>query len=207
MEESLLDPQPPMNPILQYQKNTKDIAKYLMKLNPRDFPSQPYGSHYRTTARSTKHSTRKTTPTHSRGKRQNAQICARTPRERDNPSVQITLCSQFLLCKKKDGKLWPVQDYQPLNKWTKKNRNISPLIPQVIDCLNGCTKFTIVDIHWGYNNIWIKEGDKGKATFLTHEGLFEPTVMFFGLTNLLATFQMMMNTIFQKEVGEGWLSV
>ena len=31
--------------------------------------------------------------------------------------------------------------------------------------------------------------------------------MFFGLTNSLATFQMMMNTIFQKEVGEGWLSV
>ena len=84
---------------------------------------------------------------------------------------------------------------------------MSPLIPQVINCLSRCTKFTIVDIHWGYNNIWIKEGDKGKAAFLTHEGLFEPTVMFFGLTNSLATFQMMMNTIFQKEVGEGWLSV
>ena len=43
--------------------------------------------------------------------------------------------------------------------------------------------------------------------FLMPEGLFEPTVMFFGLTNSLATFQMMMNTIFQKEVAEGWLSV
>jgi hypothetical protein len=32
-------------------------------------------------------------------------------------------------------------------------------------------------------------------------------VMFFGLTNLPATFQMMMNTIFQKEVSQGWLSV
>ena len=31
--------------------------------------------------------------------------------------------------------------------------------------------------------------------------------MFFGLTNSLATFQMMMNTIFQTEVGEGWLLV
>jgi hypothetical protein len=31
--------------------------------------------------------------------------------------------------------------------------------------------------------------------------------MFFGLTNLPATFQMMMNTIFQKEVSQGWLSV
>ena len=32
-------------------------------------------------------------------------------------------------------------------------------------------------------------------------------VMFFGLMNSPAMFQMMMNTIFQKEVGEGWLSV
>ena len=77
----------------------------------------------------------------------------------------------------------------------------------MIDHLSGCTKFTVVDVCWGYNNIQIKEGDKGKAAFLTHEGLFKPTVMFFGLTNSPAMFQMMMNTIFQKEVGEGWLSI
>jgi hypothetical protein len=39
------------------------------------------------------------------------------------------------------------------------------------------------------------------------EGLFEPTVMFFGLTNSPATFQMMMNTIFWHEVQEGWFSI
>jgi hypothetical protein len=53
----------------------------------------------------------------------------------------------------------------------------------------------------------IKEGDEWKAAFLTPEGLFEPTVMFFGLTNSPATFQMIMNTIFRKEVSQGWLSV
>jgi hypothetical protein len=53
----------------------------------------------------------------------------------------------------------------------------------------------------------IKEGDEWKVTFLTPEGLFEPTVMFFGLTNSPTTFQMMMNTIFQKEVLQGWLLV
>jgi hypothetical protein len=31
--------------------------------------------------------------------------------------------------------------------------------------------------------------------------------MFFGLTNSPATFQMMMNTIFQKKVSQGWLLV
>ena len=61
--------------------------------------------------------------------------------------------ANFFFIKKKDGILQPVQDYRPINKWTKKNRNISPPIPQVINHLSGCTKFTIVDIHWGYNNI------------------------------------------------------
>jgi len=109
--------------------------------------------------------------------------------------------------KKKDGKLQPVQDYRPINKWTMKNQNVSPLIPQVINRLRGCTLFTKVDVRWGYNNIRIKEGDEWKAAFLTPEGLFEPTVMFFGLTNSPATFQMMMNTIFRTEVAQGWLSV
>jgi len=115
--------------------------------------------------------------------------------------------ANFFFIKKKDGKLQPVQDYRPINKWTKRNQNMSPLIPQVIDRLRGCTLFTKVDVRWGYNNIRIKEGDKWKATFLTPEGLFEPTVMFFGLTNSPATFQMMMNTIFRTEVAQGWLSV
>jgi hypothetical protein len=115
--------------------------------------------------------------------------------------------ANFFFIKKKDGKLQPVQDYRPINKWTKKNRNVSPLIPQTIDRLNGCTLFTKFDVRWGYNNVRIKEGDEWKAAFLTPEGLFEPTVMFFGLTNSPATFQMMMNTIFRTEVAQGWLSV
>ena len=115
--------------------------------------------------------------------------------------------ANFFFVKKKDGKLHPVQDYCLLNKWTKKNKNVSLLINQIIDHLSGCTLFTTVDIRWGYNNIRIKEGDEWKGAFLTPEGLFEPTVMFFGLTNSPATFQTMMNAIFRQEVGEGWLSI
>ena len=100
-----------------------------------------------------------------------------------------------------------MQDYQPLNKWTKRNRNISPLILLVVDWLAGCTLFTKFDIQWGYNNIRIKPGDEWKAAFLTPEELFEPTVMFFGLTNSPATFQMMMNMIFRRQVMLGWFSI
>ena len=52
-----------------------------------------------------------------------------------------------------------------------------------------------MNLRWGYNNVWIKEGDEWKAAFMIPEGLFEPTVMFFGLTNSPATFQVMMNEL------------
>ena len=61
------------------------------------------------------------------------------------------------------------------------------------------------NIWWGYNNIQIKEGYEWKAAFKTSDGLFEPMVMFFGLTNSPAMFQMMMDDIFQEENNEGWL--
>ena len=59
----------------------------------------------------------------------------------------------------------------------------------------------------GINNIRIKEGDEWKAAFRTNRGLFEPLVMFFGLTNSPATFQTMMNDIFREEIMEGWVVI
>ena len=49
----------------------------------------------------------------------------------------------------------------------------------------------------------MKEGDEWKAAFRTNRGLFEPLVMFFGLTNSPATFQTMMNDIFRELIMEG----
>ena len=50
-----------------------------------------------------------------------------------------------------------------------------------------------MDSRWGYNNMSIKERDKQKATFSIPEGVFELIVIFFELTNLPTTLQMMMN--------------
>jgi hypothetical protein len=47
----------------------------------------------------------------------------------------------------------------------------------------------------------MKEGDEWKAAFKTNRGLFEPLVMFFGLTNSPATFQTMMDSIFREEIA------
>ena len=47
----------------------------------------------------------------------------------------------------------------------------------------------------------IKEGDEWKAAFTTSKGSFEPTVMFFGLTNSLATFQTMINELLRDLIN------
>ena len=49
----------------------------------------------------------------------------------------------------------------------------------------------------------INEGNKWKVVFTTPEGSFEPTVMFFGLTNLQATFQAMMNELLRDLINVG----
>jgi hypothetical protein len=98
--------------------------------------------------------------------------------------------------KKKDSSLCPVQDYCPLNTITIKNCYLLPLISETIDKLWNARYFTKLDVHWGYNNIRLKEGDEWKAVFITNRNLFERCVMFFGLTNSLATFQAMMDEIF-----------
>ena len=111
--------------------------------------------------------------------------------------------SAFFFVKKKDGCLHPVQDYRKLNNITVKNRYPLLLILELIDKLKTAKYFTKLDICWGYNNIWIKDGDEWKAAFRTNRGLFKPLVMFFRLTNSLATFQTMMNHLFRDLINRG----
>jgi hypothetical protein len=111
--------------------------------------------------------------------------------------------SPFFFVTKKDGKTRPVQDYRRLNEITVRNTYPLPLIKDLIRQLVNKEWFTKFDIRWGYNNVRIKEKDRWKAAFKTNRGLFEPTVMFFGLTNSPATFQTMMDAIFREEIATG----
>ena len=103
------------------------------------------------------------------------------------PSKSLQMAPIFFVGKK-DEKKQMVQDYWYLNKWTVKNNYLLPLILDVLENIGTKKVFTKMDLRWGYNNVRIKEGDKWKTAFTTPEGLFEPLVMFFGLTNLPATF-------------------
>ena len=117
------------------------------------------------------------------------------------------IASPVFFVKKKDGRLRLVQDYRKLNEHTVKNRYPLPLASDIVNRLRGARFFTKFDVRWGYHNIRIREGDEWKAAFTTNRGLFEPQVMFFGLTNSPATFQALMNTIFADLVAAGKVAV
>ena len=104
---------------------------------------------------------------------------------------------------KKDGKKRMVQDYRYLNEWTIKNNYPLPLISDVLENIGIKKVFTKMDLRWDYNNVQIKKGDEWKTAFTTPEGSFEPTVMFFGLTNSPATFQAMMNKLLRDLINTG----
>jgi len=115
-------------------------------------------------------------------------------------------CSFFFI-DKKDGKLRPVQDYRPLNAITVKNAAPIPLIPELVDKLLGARFFTKLDVRWGYNNIRVREGDEWKTAFKTPMGLYESTVMTFGLCNAPATFQTFMDIEFGPLIKGGHVVV
>ena len=102
---------------------------------------------------------------------------------------------------KKYGKKQMVQDYRYLNEWTIKNNYPLPLISDILENIGTKKVFMKIDLRWGYNNIRIKERYELKAAFTTPEGTFEPTVMFFGLTNSPATFQAMMNELLRDLIN------
>jgi len=96
-----------------------------------------------------------------------------------------------------------VMDYHNLNDQTVKNNYPLPLITDLIDNIESKQVFMKMDLQWGFNNVRIKEGDEWKGAFMTYMGSFEPTVMFFGMTNSPATFQAMMNKILRDMINKG----
>jgi len=117
------------------------------------------------------------------------------------------MAAPVFFIKKKDGSLWLVQDYYALNSMTVKNKYPLPLISELMSQLHRARYFTKLDVRLGFNNVCIKSGDEWKVAFQTNQGLFEPLVMFFGMTNSPATFQTMMNNIFWNLIVEGIMVV
>jgi hypothetical protein len=89
-------------------------------------------------------------------------------------------------------------DYRKLNEVTIKNKYPLLKIEDLFDQLNGAKVFSKIDLRTGYHQLKVREPDIPKTAFTTRYGLFEYTIMSFGLTNAPAYFMNLMNKVFMK---------
>jgi hypothetical protein len=101
-----------------------------------------------------------------------------------------------LFVEKKDGTQRMCIDYRSLNEVTIKNKYPLPRIKNLFDQMKGSSIFSKIDLRLGYHQLKIRESDIPKTAFHTRYGLYEYTVMSFGLTNAPAYFMYSMNKVF-----------
>jgi len=104
---------------------------------------------------------------------------------------------------KPDGTLRLCVDYRGLNKITIKNKYPLPFISELRSRLGKATIFTKLDLKNGYYLIRMAEGEEWKTAFKSRYGLYEYTVMPFGLCNAPSTFQSMINDVFRDMLDVG----
>jgi hypothetical protein len=106
--------------------------------------------------------------------------------------------SPVLFVEKKDGTQWMCVDYRSLNEVTIKNKYPLPRIEDLFDQMKGTSVFSKIDLRSGYHQLKIWESDIPKTAFCTRYGLYEYTVMSFGLTNVSTYFMYLMNKVFME---------
>jgi hypothetical protein len=101
-----------------------------------------------------------------------------------------------LFVDKKDGTKRMCIYYRSFNEVTIKNKYPLPRIEDIFDQLRGASVFSKIDLRSGYHQLRIWPLDILKTAFITKYGLYEFTVMSFGLTNAPAYFMYLMNSVF-----------
>ena len=92
-------------------------------------------------------------------------------------------------------------DFMNLNKTCPKDSFPLPRIDQLMDSTAGHKLLTFMDAFLGYNQIKMDEEDQEKTAFITSQGLYCYKVMPFGLKNAGATYQRLVNKMFNKQIG------
>ncbi|KAM2471901.1 hypothetical protein ACFX1W_047121 [Malus domestica] len=93
-------------------------------------------------------------------------------------------------------------DYTDLNKRCPKDSFPLPLIDRLIDSMAGCELLSFMDAYSGYNQILMNLPDQEHTTFTTDRGLYCYKVMPFGLKNVGATYQRLVNSMFTEQIGK-----
>jgi hypothetical protein len=107
-----------------------------------------------------------------------------------------------LFVEKKDGTRRMCIDYRALNEVTIKNKYPLPRIEDLFNQLRGASVFSKIDLRSGYHQLRIRPSNIPKTAFITKYGLYEFTVMSFGLTNAPAFFINLMNSVFMDYIDK-----
>jgi hypothetical protein len=106
----------------------------------------------------------------------------------------------IIFVNKKDGGFRLCVDYRALNKVTIKKSYPLPRIDDIFDQLTSAKFFTKIDLLSGYHQIRLDKDAIPKTAFRTRYGLFEFTVLPFGLSNAPSTFMALMNDVFHTHL-------
>jgi hypothetical protein len=77
-------------------------------------------------------------------------------------------------------------DYHALNEVTVKNKYLLPRINDLLDQHRGACVFSKIYLSSGNHQLKVRECDIPKTAFVSRYGLYEYTVMSFGLINTSA---------------------
>ena len=109
--------------------------------------------------------------------------------------------ANVVLVKKENGKWRLCIDFTDINKACPKDNFSFPRIDLIVDATTGHELLSFMDAFSGYNQISMDPDDQEKTSFVTAQGTYCYRVMPFGLKNAGATYQRLVNRMFQKQIG------
>ena len=109
--------------------------------------------------------------------------------------------ANVVLIKKANGKWRLCIDFTDINKACPKDSFPLPRIDLIVDATAGHELLSFMDAFSGYNQISMDPDDQEKTSFVTAQGTYCYRVMPFGLKNAGATYQRLVNRMFQKQIG------
>ena len=104
------------------------------------------------------------------------------------------------MVKKANGKWRICVDFTDLNRVCPKDSYPLPRIDTLVDSTTRHELLSFMDAFSGYNKIRMEETDQEKTSFVTSQGLFCYKVMPFGLKNIRATYQRLMDKMFVHQI-------
>jgi len=117
--------------------------------------------------------------------------------------VQYTIwLSNVVLVKKANGKWRMCVDYTNLNKVCPRDAYPLPNIDRLVNNATGNKMLSFLDAYSGYNQIPMAASDINKTAFITDDANYFYRVMPFGLKNVGATYQRLMDKVFSHVIGQ-----